>query len=256
MKGCMVIHSDKIPENGLNDFYSLLFSDTQVFSGNMFNDKFSVGTVSTIPCETGAFSITDDTFYEMPVPSRGSMIMTCFDGNIGNKRKIDEFTGIDESKYIDAGFYPSKLMVRLNSNKHNDAYSKKEEESNTNYASMVKERLVDKLEGNWAMTMAYITLSGRSRILVARKNRDIYFHLVYTKHFYALIWTDEVEVFNSLDNRFFIYSMTPLYDKELLIIHPLYVIDKWKKWRQRYKASSGLLASVSALENYLKRISR
>lgn len=261
MRACLIIHSDKPTStqegnsgNGVSDFFSSLFSDAPVFQGNMFNDKFSVGSVFDLKNEVGTFAMTDPKgFKEIPVPSRGSMVVTCFDGTLSNKKEIDEFTSINDDNYFEEGFYPSKLMVRLNSFKHKDTFANEDE---SNYVDRVKHRVVDKMNGVFSFTLAYITLSGRSRLIIARKNRDIYFHIIYNSNFYAIVWTDEMEVFNSMDSKFFVYSMTPLYKKELLVIHPLYIINKWKNWRQRYKAQSGHLMAVSVMEKYLERISR
>lgn len=253
MRACLVLHTDKAANNGLPDFFRLLFSDSPTFTGSMFSDRFNVGLATEIQNDVGTFAVSDNAFFEMPVPSRSSLIVTCFDGTLIEKKSIDEFTGITDDKYAENGFFPSKLMVRLNSTMHKDGLSN---DDSSNYADRVKQRVVDKLLGTFSFTMAYITLSGRSRIIVARKQRDIYFHFVYNNGFYCLVWTDEVDVFNMIDNRFFIYSMTPLYSKEVLVIHPLYLIDKWKKWKQRYKSSGGHLMAVSVLEKYLGRISR
>lgn len=255
MRGCIVIQSDKQPENGLKDLFNILFSDSPVFTGNMFTDKFAVGFANEIQNDTGIFAMSDNTFYEVPVPSRGSMVVTCFDGVVANREEIDEFTGITEPKYAEHGFYPSKLVVRLNSNKH-QGDSTTDDDGADNYANRVKSRVIDKMIGNFVFTVAYITLSGRSRVLIGKRNRDVYFHLVYNNGFYALVWTDEVDVFKSLDTRFFVYSMTTLYDRDVLVIHPLYMVDKWKKWRARYKSQSGHLMAVAVFEKYLERIAR
>lgn len=255
MKGCIVIQSDGKPESGLSDLFNILFSDSPVFTGNMFTDKFVVGLTNDVPIDTGAFAMCEETgFYEVPVPSRGSMVVTCFNGTVANREEINEFTGITEPKYDDSGYCPSKLVVRLNSSKHEDV--EVDNDGNDNYVNRVKTRVWDKMNGNFVFTVAYITLSARSRIIVGKRNRDLYFHLVYNNGFYALVWTDEVDVFKSLDSRFFVYSMTPLYAHDVLVIHPLYMIDKWKKWRQRYKAQSGHLMAVAVFEKYLERISR
>lgn len=253
MRACLVLHTDKLETNGLRDFFNALFSDSSVFFGNMFTDKFCSGVSTELLNDVGVFAMSDSEMYEMPVPSRGSLVVSCFDGVISNKDDIDAFVSIQGENYSKDGYYPGKLMVRLNSNRHEDSFS---ESDANNYAERVKSRVVDKMEGVYSFTLAYLTIAGRSRIIVARKNRGLYFHMAYNNGFYALVWTDEVDVFNMLDSRFFLYSMTPLYANEVLVIHPLYLIDKWKKWRQRYKTQSGVLMAVSVLEKYLERIAR
>jgi len=103
--------------------------------------------------------------------------------------------------------------------------------------------------------MAYIAMSGKGRIVIARKLRDVYFHFVSTNTFNAIVWTTDLHLFHSLDKRFFVYSMTPLAHKDSLVLHPLFLIDKWKRWNSK-KTKTNSFSAISILEQYLTRSAR
>lgn len=253
MKGCLLIRSNKTFENDTRDFYRLLFGDSLLFEGRAFSDKFSAGTNVDISTEVGAFAVSDDEIYEMPVPTRGSVILTCFSGTISDlcKVEVDNFTDLKDPQYEHPAYCAGKMLLHLNSSKHKDDLSSE----TSNYADLLKSRVTDKLDGSWTLTLAYLALSGRCRITVARKLRDIYFHFISAKGFDAIVWTDNLTVFEKLDPRFFTYSMTPLYEKEVLVFHPLYIIDKWKRWSSQ-KQKGNNFAAIAVLEKYLERAAR
>lgn len=254
MLGCLILHSKP---NDLDDLKSLLSSVFE--SRKVTHCSLNKSAVKTEPISEltdyspGVFLLGNsqsDEMYSISIPSRGSTAATWLNGSITNTGEIDEFTGLTDPGLSAPGFAPSKLLVKLNSTKHPSL-----EVTDSNYADLVKKRVIDNIEGTWSLMLAYLTMSSRSRITLASRNKDIYFHLAYRNKYYVLFWTDSVSLFDTLKSAgAFIYSMAPLSQGGVLVMHPLYLVSKWKKWRQKYANEAGPLVAVSILEGYLSRI--
>lgn len=221
-----------------------------VFYGSAYKNTSNIGINTEILQETGSFAVSGNSIKEMPIPSRSSVILTCFSGAVTDlcKKEIDDFSGMGDV-YPEDDYYPSKLLLHLNSKDHKDSLPE-----SSNYADLIDKRIIQKLDGTWAFTLAYLTISGRGRIVIAKKNRNIFFHFVSSPTFTALTWSDESNLFSSLTD-YFVYSITPLYDKDSIVIHPLYLIEKWRTWSSK-KAKGQNFLVITILENYLSRTAR
>ena len=251
MIGALVLHNNASNPNEIDNLFSSVFegyevtysTDTDVFS--------SVLPSSLKEINSGFFVIGNridtEKSYPIAIPMKGSSAIAWFNGFVANKDEISTFTGMPDHK--EDGYSPAKLLIKLNSNKHPDLSGLE-----LNYTKLIKERVVSKLTGIYSMTLAYLTMNNRSRIILATKMKDMYFYLAYTNDYYVLFWTDEHSLFNSLKNTgAFIYGMTPLSNDGILVIHPIFLISKWRKWRAKNSKSSGSLKAVSILESYLAR---
>lgn len=255
MLGCLVLHSKPDDIDDLTALLGKVFDSKQVTHCSLDKSMVKTEPLAEIASFTpGTFllasSLLSENLYSIAIPSRGSTAATWLNGTITNTEEINGFTGIHDDSLSDQGYAPSKLLVKLNSSRHST-----EEETDANYALLVKKRVTDKLEGVWSLMLAYLTMSSRSRIILASRNKDIYLHLAYNRKYFVLFWSDSAELFDTLkQGGAFVYSMAPLSRDGVLVLHPMYLVSKWKKWRQKYTGDAGPLMAVSILEGYLSRI--
>ena len=185
--------------------------------------------------------------YAMDVPTRISSVYNWFAGNLINLPAINEFTGLDAND--DPGYAPIKLMLRLNSEKHNAS-------SAENYAQTVFERVYQRMSGKWTQTLLYLGI--RPSIVLTRNSQDMYMSLLSIDGCSILLWTSECEYVlnltaNSDTHDIFCYNITPMYDKSVLVLHPVFLLSKVRKWG--HKSQFNTLKVFGILERYLSRIS-
>lgn len=254
MLGCLILHSKPDDLTDLRALLTNVYGEKRITHCSLNKSMVKTERLSDITdLSPGVFllaSSQSDEMYQIAVPSRGSTAVTWLNGVITNNEEISEFTGISDKELVAPGFSPSKLLVKLNSAKHPDL-----NDVEANYAQLIKRRIIDKLEGSWSIMLAYLTMSSRSRIVLASKNKDIYFHLAYKGKYYVLFWSDSESLYDNVkDSGAFVYSMAPLHVDGTLVLHPVYLVSKWRKWRQKYTGEAGPLMAVSILEGYLSRI--
>lgn len=254
MFGALVLYNSTKNGDSINKACKQVMGDAKIsYATN--NDIFVEVSSDNLNLQTGDFFIASTKeACSIPIPTKGSAAVSWFSGFIteANKLALDSFTGmLDEDTSAD-GFYPAKLLVKLNSYKHEHS-----QDLEMNYTRLVHTRVGSLLEGGFAFCLAYMTRSSKSRVILSAFDRDIYVTLVYSPDFYALVWSDDVTVINSFrDANCYIYGMTPLSDNGTLVIHPKFLTSKWRKWRaptQEATKSSNSLRAVSILEAYLKR---
>ncbi len=234
-------NEDKLFKKALD---SILTDCPTYIIGNSLIGEYKQTPDLETPLVTGLYTISGVPSL-IPIPSRGSVSAAWVSGSILNTDEIDKFTNITDSEYNSESYAPAKLLVKLNSTKHTPS-----EESN--YTDLVKNRVFNNLRGKWAITLAY--LSKRPLIVLMQNMCDTYFHIVYDEHNLAIVWSNEEGITQSLDKeKVFVYHVTPLHDKHILILHPLYLISKVKKWSMRFKTMGGRLMVIAALERYLSR---
>lgn len=254
MLGCLILHSRADDTAELRALLENVYGSKRITHCSLNKSEIKTENLSDITdLSPGVFllaSSQSDEMYSIAVPTRGSTAVTWINGVIANNEEVSSFTGMTAKEISAPGFAPSKLLVKLNSSKHPDM-----NDMEVNYANLVKKRIVEKLDGTWSIMLAYLTMSSRSRIVLASKNKDIYFHLAYKGKYYVLFWSDSETLFSSIKNSgSFIYSMAPLHVDGTLVLHPVYLVSKWKKWKQKYTNEAGPLMAVSILEGYLARI--
>jgi hypothetical protein len=115
------------------------------------------------------------------------------------------------------------------------------------------------MRGKWDMVLAYF--SQHPRFILSSHNSDLYVRFAFTEHSFLLMWSNNAlfdqELREALGNdvqRVFWYNVTPLAYKQVLVIHPMFLIDKFRKWNRKFKTSGGRLMVVSVLEKYLQSI--
>ncbi len=254
MLGCLILHSKPDDLADLRSLLESVYGDKRITHCSLNKSLVKTEQLSEITdLSPGVFllaSSQSDEMYSIAVPSRGSTAVTWLNGSISNNDEVSAFTEMNDKEIDAPGFAPSKLLVKLNSVKHPDL-----NDVEANYALLVKKRIIDKLEGSWSLMLAYLTMSSRSRIVLASKNKDIYFHLAYKGKYYVLFWSDAETLYDNVkDSGAFVYSMAPLHVDGTLILHPIYLVSKWRKWKQKYTGDAGPLMAVSILEGYLSRI--
>lgn len=234
---------------------------------NMCKDlkiSYASGTEINIEKENTDFDLQNGDFFianssveppvSIPIPTKGSVAASWFKGFIPeeNKKQIIEFIegriGTEGE-----GAYTSNLLIKLNSYKHEHT-----QDLEMNYTKLVHNRVISYLlDGAFTLSLAYLTKNNRSRIIIASKDKDIYFTLVYASDYYCLVWSDDFNVAQSFKEKgAFIYSMTPMSYGGTFVIHPQFLTSKWKKWRtspNEISKSSSALRAVSIMENYLLR---
>ncbi len=261
MRACIVLQ-DPIAKRTYRKLFNELFSaEHPIITGDLFS-----GCISELPDITaepalykggGHFGIQDEKFYSMPVTNRGISIITALSGSISlDFPDYEKINCLFPDLYSDQGFLMAKFLTRLSSPVLCQGVS----DDTQNYADKIYTRIVKKFKGVWSSTTIYNASAARSRVIICLNNCDLYFHLVYDQevNFYALVWTDETSLYDSIASslssyRFSIYSMSPMAYKNELVIHPLYLIDKWKKW---CAVGANGLSAVLLLDKYLKRLAR
>lgn len=250
MIGCVVLFSRG---DGVKSLFSTLFKDREYLIGNAYGKPSCLASDWTDEVGTGCYAFqAKGQVQDLPIPARYSNIYSCVSGTITNADEVSKFTGLVEPN--DDSQAPAKLLARLNSTKHDEM------ETEGNYADLVKSRVVNMLRGVWAVTMAY-TNPSKTSFVIASQHKNVYFYFVYSKDTYALIWSDREDLYQDLcaSDEFFVYCMCvmdsgsdvdqdTLANGKLLVIHPLFLVTKWKRWKTTYKDS---LPAVAALERYL-----
>lgn len=254
MLGCLVLYSRPDDQDELRHLLESVYGSKRITHCSLNKSQVKTEQLSEIEdLSAGVFllaSSQSDEMYSIAVPSRGSTAVTWLNGVISNNDEVSQFTGMTDKEIEAPGFAPSKLLVKLNSLKHPDM-----NDMEANYAALIKKRIIDNIEGTWSIMLAYLTMSSRSRIVLSSKNKDIYFHLAYKGKYYVLFWSDAESLFDNIkEGGSFIYSMAPLHVDGTLVLHPMYLVSKWKKWKQKYTNEAGPLMAVSILEGYLARI--
>ncbi len=242
----------------LNSICSEICASYKVSYANS-DEIFLEKTLDEFDLQSGDFFLAnteEDRPCTIPIPTKGSSAVSWFKGFVPDtdKKKIDLLTGLSNKLFVADGYYPAKLLVKLNSYRHEHS-----QDQEMNYTSLVHNRVISYLlDGAFSVSLAYMTKSNRSRIVIASKDRDLYFTLVYANDFYALVWSDNYNVAQDFKARgAYLYSMTPMAYGGTYVIHPKFLMSKWKKWRttttgEISKASNSLKA-VSILENYILR---
>lgn len=259
MFGVLVLYNSTKNSNSLNDICKELSAGHKV-SYATSTDIFIEVSPDNLSLQTGDFFmassdlVSSDMACSVPIPAKGSAAVSWFNGFVTPKSKesLDEFTGIKDETCSQDGFYPAKLLVKLNSYKHPHS-----QDLEMNYTKLVHARVSSSIEGIFSFCLAYLTKSSRSRVVLAAKDRDVYITLVYSADFYALVWSDDVTMSRKFkDADCFIYGMTPLSNNGTLVLHPKFLTSKWRKWRtpvQENGKASNSLRAVSILEAYLNR---
>lgn len=254
MFGVLVLYNSTKNSNSLNEICKELSVGKKV-SFATANDIFIEVDPSELNLQTGDFFMSSEApACSVPIPAKGSAAVSWFNGFVtpNSKQDLDEFTGIKDETCSQDGFYPAKLLVKLNSYKHPHS-----QDLEMNYTKLVHSRVSCSIEGIFSFCLAYLTKSSRSRVVLAAKDRDIYITLVYSADFYALVWSDDVTMSKKFKEAdCFIYGMTPLSNNGTLVLHPKFLTSKWRKWRtpvQENGKASNSLRAVSILEAYLNR---
>lgn len=214
-------------------------------------------TDTTVNYENETFVIAlskDENLNIVYVPATGSVSTCWYKGNLEQSVKcsISELVG-NVPTDSEAGTYPAHLLVKLNSSKHENSNDKE-----SNYTQLVSERIIGKLGSSpHALCLSYLTKNSNSKIILSALNRDLYFTLIHNLDFYALVWSDTHEISKTfLDAGAFCYNMTPLSNNGTLVIHPKYLVSKWKKWVTYQISGSHTpdpLRATAMLEKYLSR---
>lgn len=254
MIGCLVLYNSTAKPQEINTLFSTVYEGCSLCFTTE-KEVITQATTKDLPEALPGFFVVGhnacrETNYPISIPAKGSTAVTWFNGFIDNKKEIDDFTSFKDPSQDHEGFSPAKLLIKLNSSKHPDMYAVE-----TNYTHLVKHRVIDKLQGMYSMTLAYLTMSSRSRIIVSAKQKDIYFYLAYTNDYYVLLWTDQIRMYEVLKAAgVMVYGMTPLNEGGTLVLHPIFLVSKWRKWRNKNLKTCGTLKAVSILEGYLSRI--
>jgi hypothetical protein len=252
MIGCLVLQNNSANPELEILMRSVLDSYEFTYANDIDGVQNSDNPEKIPPLEPGVFLIGKSPFETscpIAIPTRGSTVVTWLNGNVTNFQSIKDFVNIPTySSFVEPGYAPSILLTKLNSKKHGSSEPEK------NYSHLVKDRVMDKLEGIFSFTMGYLTMSSRSRLIIATKNKAIYFHVAYSEKYFVLFWTDEEGLYSTLrHNNAFVYSMAPLDNNGLLVIHPVFLVSKWKRWiTNTSKRLGGALMAISMLENYLR----
>lgn len=254
MFGVLVLYNSTKNSDTLNNICKELSKDQKVsYATN--NDIYIEVPSESLNLQTGDFFLSSSgEACSVPIPSKGSAAVSWFNGFVtqDNKKELDEFTGIQDETCARDGFYPAKLLVKLNSYKHPHS-----QDLEMNYTKLVHSRVSCMIEGMFSFCLAYLTKSSRSRVILAAKDRDVYVTLIYSADFYALVWSDDVTMSSKFrEADCYIYGMTPLSNNGTLVLHPKFLTSKWRKWRtptQENGKAPNALRAVSILEAYLKR---
>ncbi len=240
--------------NNLTEICKGLCKDQKVTYATA-NDLHIEVDPDTLNLQTGDFFLSSsDQACSVPIPSKGSAAVSWFNGFVTqpSKEELDAFTGISDDTCSSDGYYPAKLLVKLNSYKHPHS-----QDLEMNYTKLVHSRVTCLIEGMFSFCLAYLTKSSRSRVVLAAKDKDLYITLAYSTDFYALVWSDDVSTSSRFrDADCYIYGLTPLSNNGTLVLHPKFLTSKWRKWRspsQEGNKAPNALRAVSILESYLKR---
>ncbi len=228
---------------------ALFYESDHILYGNLFKSDFSdsKSNIDTIKTSSGFFIMgDDDEFSQMLISNRQTNIITSMQGSL-------IITEADKPKSIFPEVYASEVYTLA---KYLSQLNELTEEIG-NYADRLRV-IVDKIQGSWSSCTLYAASNARSRVIIAANQCDIYFHIVHKpdKGFFALVWTDELSVFDDLSRDFLIYSVSPLSYNKVLVIHPMFLIDKWVRWTNRCNDKTTYLAALSILDRYLTRVGR
>lgn len=227
-----------------------LFDSRSLIHGDLFNGNFIASNTSDSFANykgSGYFVMGNTELFQMPVTNRQANIITSLQGSI--IKDLTEIRGFP-SVYDGDGYLLAKHLTHMN--ECHDSFT-----GTFNYADRIK-NIINTFQGSWSLCTLYAATYARSRLIIATSQRDIYFHVVYkpSEKFFALVWTDELEVFDNISRDFSVYSISPLAHNKLIVIHPMYLIDKWRKWTTRCNDKTTYLSAVSTLEKYLIRTGR
>jgi len=257
MIGLLVLYNSGTSDT-LNFICNEIFKDKKL---TYANSEIRIGKTledTTLDLKSRDFLIaSDEQVDHLVVPTKGSIIGSWFNGFVSDKDKehATEFLQSDASSFksLKDSYFPAKLLLKLNSYKHEHS-----QDLEMNYTKLVHSRVTNYMQDSiFSLTLAYLTKGARSRVIIASKNKDVYFSLVYNNDYYALVWSDDVTTANKFKEQgSFIYGMTPMPSGGTFVIHPKFLMSKWKKWRTASgdvtKATNALRA-VSILENYICR---
>lgn len=205
--------------------------------------------------KTGDFFIADselDSHDSIYIPSKNSVISAWFNGKLSNttKQKIDSICSTEQS--ASDSIYPCRLLLAINSKKHTI------DTEATNYANTIHTRVINYFDDTfYAMTLAYLNKNNSSRITLSAQHKNIYISLIYANNYYALVWSDDQLTQHKFKEKgAYTYGMTPLSKNGTLVLHPKFLISKWRKWNTQaitVDKTVNSLRAVSFLENYLER---
>lgn len=254
MFGVLVLYNSTKNSNNLNQICKDICGSQKVTYATA-NDIHIEASSDSLNLQTGDFFLSSaEAACSVPIPSKGSAAVSWFNGFVAasNKEELDNFTGIKDETCSGDGYYPAKLLVKLNSYKHPHS-----QDLEMNYTRLVHSRVTCMIDGMFSLCLAYLTKSSRSRVVLAAKDKDLYITLVYSVDFYALVWSDDVSTSTKFrEADCYIYGMTPLANNGTLVLHPKFLTSKWRKWRspsQEGGKAPNALRAVSILEAYLKR---
>lgn len=196
---------------------------------------------------------------ELFVPAKNSSVLSWLSGTVVNPQDIHNIfskTPTDQDDLPD--IMPGKLMLRLNSDHH-------EAKEFPNYAHRVKDRFTDFMKGKWS-SMAVFSGGNRSTVVLAKRGKDMYFSFVHIDQCSLLFWSTEpdflMRLFDAippdieqsfLKHECFVNHITPLNDKSTLILHPIFLLTKYRTWGER--ANFNHMRLFTVFSSYLERLS-
>lgn len=195
---------------------------------------------------------------ELFVPAKNSSVTSWLSGTVVNPEDVHSIfskTPTDQDDMPD--IMPSKLMLRLNSDQH-------EPGDFPNYAHRVKARFTDFMRGKWS-SMAVFSGGNRSTVVLAKRGKELYFSFVHVDQCSLLFWSTEpdflMRLFEAipddieqsfLKHECFVNHITPLNDKSTLILHPIFLLTKYRTWGER--ANFNQMRLFTVFSSYLERL--
>lgn len=231
---------DRVSQQHAVDLLNLLFKgeNKKTVHHNAYASLPETKKVSDVVPSKGSFVLGNSAperndYYEMSIPAKASSVCTWYSGEFTSMDSVNAFTGFTDDSVASPGYCPTKLLLRLNSAKHEEEKDDASATSQDNYLGLVKTRVYDHLHGAFAFCTAYMSVGSRSRILIGSRYKDVYFMFVSNENMKAIVWTDRCGyLYETLkENKFFSYGMTPMTPNSIMVIHPQYTVSKWKKWR-------------------------
>lgn len=203
----------------------------------------------------GLFSQPSQSRAGIGIPSRSAFIVAATIGQIDNEQELLDQVEINDPSNQGSHLLPAKLLARVNRVDPTESDA-------GNYRQIIHERVYQKIKGNFASQLAYI--SPKPSLILLCSSIPIYISLVYYKGLFTLLWSTEQTLLQSLESFLRVnYSKDSYFSfccplltmtDSVLVICPLFLVPKLRKWKQVYKEKGGSILLAANLKSYLSRI--